>query len=122
MWSRVVEIMLGCWLALSPFIFRHPAGETQFWINDFSCALLVIILAMLSWWPPTRYAHVAIAAVGVWLVVFAYLHFGEPPPPALQNNVLVGMLLAMFGIIPNRSSLPPSEWQESGLLEKGGNF
>lgn len=27
MWARVVEVMLGCWLAVSPFVFRHSADE-----------------------------------------------------------------------------------------------
>src|SRR5207247_2056429 len=52
MWARVVEVMLGCWLAVSPFVFRHPAEERAWWANDLICALLVVALALLSVWPP----------------------------------------------------------------------
>ena len=112
MWSRVVEIMLGCWLAVSPFVFRHAADETQFWINDFSCATAVMTLAMLSCWKPTRHAHVGIVLVGIWMIVFAYQNFPEPAPPALQNSALIGFLLIMFGVIPNDAAFPPVGWQE----------
>ena len=110
MWSRVVEIMLGCWLAISPFVFRHAPEETAFWVNDFATSAAIIGLALVSWYRPLRHAHVGIVAVGIWLILFAYLHFGEPAPPALQNNALVGLLLVMFAVIPNRASEPPDSW------------
>jgi hypothetical protein len=110
MWSRVVEVMLGCWLAVSPFVFGYSADETAFWINDFACASTVIVLALVSFWQPLRHAHVLIAGVGVWMIVFAYLHFGGAIPPGLQSGALVGFLLIMFAVIPNEASLPPGSW------------
>lgn len=112
MWSRVVEVMLGCWLAVSPFVFRHGGDDTAFWVNDLSCASAVILLALVSWWHPLRHAHVLIAGVGLWMIAFGYLHFGGPIPPAVQNNVLMGLLLVMFGVIPNRASEPPASWRK----------
>lgn len=48
MWARVVEVMIGCWLAMSPFIFRHPADQEALWANDLPCAFGVVALALLS--------------------------------------------------------------------------
>lgn len=110
MWSRDVEIMIGCWLAMSPFIFGHPSAETAWWINDFACALAVVTLAGSSYWKPLRYAHLGQLAVGTWLIGFAYFHgFGAEggTPAALQNTVSVGLLLSMFGLIPNNAADPP---------------
>jgi MFS family permease len=112
MWPRIVEVMLGCWLALSPFIFRHVAEQRALWFNDLFCAAAVVVIALLSDWPPCRRAHLAIIGVGLWLVGFGYLGSPHPTPPALQNSVLVGALLLMFAIIPSEASLPPRSWRD----------
>jgi hypothetical protein len=100
MWARVVEVMLGLWLAASPFIFRHAAGQTAFWVNDFACAFAIIALALLSFWQRLAYAHLAIGLVALWLIAFGYLT-PYPAPPASQNHILLGLVLLMFAIIPN---------------------
>jgi uncharacterized membrane protein YbaN (DUF454 family) len=104
--------MLGCWLALSPFIFRHTADQETFWINDLLSALIVMVLALLSFWYPLRHAHLAICLVALWLIGFGYFASPHPSPPALQNDILLGLLLLMLGIIPNEASLPPRPWRE----------
>jgi hypothetical protein len=111
MWGRVIELILGCWLALSPFIFRHPGDETVLWFSDLFSALAVIVLALVSFWPPLRYAHVAIVVVALWLIGFGFWASGYPAPPALQNDIMVGLLLLMFAIIPNEANLPPRAWR-----------
>ena len=111
MWPRVVEVMLGCWLALSPFIFRHAAGQRGLWFNDMFCGAAVMAIALLSCWPPCRRAHLAIMGVSLWLVGFGYFGAPHPAPPALQNDILVGMLLLMFAIIPSEANLPPHSWR-----------
>ncbi|MEX0820138.1 MAG: SPW repeat protein [Pirellulaceae bacterium] len=116
MWSRVVEIMLGCWLAVSPFIFGHAADAPMLWWMDWICALAVISFGMLSYWQPLRHIHVATALVA--LVMIGYGRFASPGDdvtPALQNHILVGLLLLMFAIVPNHASRPP-RWWHSGAV------
>jgi hypothetical protein len=110
MWARVIEIMLACWLAVSPFIFRHAASERRLWWTDLGCALAVSILSLLSFWPPLRHANLAIISVGLWLIGFGLLAAPYPTPPALQNDILVGLLLLMLAIVPNEANLPPRAW------------
>jgi hypothetical protein len=121
MWARVVEVTIGCWLAMSPFIFRHPADERALWANDLLCAFGVVALALLSFWRPLQYAHFAIIAVAFWLIGFGYLHRPHPAPPALQNDVLVGWVLVMFAIIPNDANLPPRPWRKPMADARSGD-
>ncbi|WP_437914095.1 hypothetical protein WME73_48865 [Sorangium sp. So ce302] len=112
MWARVVEVMLACWLAVSPFIFRH-GGRTELWVSDLGCAAIVMTLALASFWRPMRYAHGGIAVVAIWLVAFGYFRCGSPPPAAAQNDILTGLLLLMFAIVPNDASQPPTPWRRA---------
>ena len=110
MWSRVVEVMLGAWLVISPFIFSHSPSDRAWWINDLATGTAVIVFGVLSFWEPTRRAHVGTIFAGAWLIGFAYLHgFGEAPA-ASQNHLTIGLMLMMFAIIPNESSQPPKSW------------
>src|SRR5918999_1339915 len=83
MWARIVEVMLGCWLALSPFIFNHPTEKSAWWINDLTSGIALVTLALFSFWRPMRHAHLAIVLLGLWLISFAYLAAPYPTPPAL---------------------------------------
>lgn len=116
MWGRVIEIMLGLWLAISPFIFGHYPGNAALWRNDLICAAVVIVLAILSFWSwPVggflRYAHLGILSVGVWLALFGYVASAHPAAPGYQNDILLGLTLLLVAIIPNQASLPPPSWQ-----------
>ncbi len=112
MWARVTEVMLGCWLAMSPFIFRHGPGDRVFWVNDLLSATAIIVFAVVSFWSPLRLAHVANFAVGLWSIVFGLWASPYPAPPALQNDIVIGILLMMFAILPNHASLPPRPWRD----------
>ena len=104
--------MLGCWLAVSPFIFRHGAEDRVLWFNDLFSAMIVIVFALVSFWPPLRFAHLANLVVALWLIAFGFWVSSYPPPLALQNDIVVGLLLLMFAIIPNEATQPPRPWRD----------
>ena len=118
MWARTAEIMFGLWLAISPFVFGHMPEPAAWWINDFACALAVITLGVLSFWHPTRHAHLLLIAVGFWMLGFAYYQRfwvateSQHAPAALQNLAATGFLLLMFAILPNDATRPPSSWEQ----------
>ncbi len=112
MWSRVVEVMLGVWLLMSPFIFGHESGQLARWLTDYLSATLLITFALLSYWPRLRHAHLCSVLVGLWLCFFGWWWEGYPTPPALQNDLVTGLCVLMFAILPNDASLPPRRWRE----------
>lgn len=112
MWPRVVELMLGLWLAASPFIFRHPGDQVMLWVNDLGGALAVVTFSLASFWKPAQWAHWLTGLVALWLVGFAYFGFDRPGPAGAQNEITVGLLLLMMFFLPNEANLPPEEWRE----------
>jgi hypothetical protein len=115
MWARTSEVMLGLWLAASPFIFGHPAHEPRLWWNDFGMAFLIVTLSLLSFWSRASHAHLLNLFVGLWLVGIGYFGSGRPPTPAGQNELIVGLVLLMLALIPSEATLPPWEWREKGV-------
>jgi peptidoglycan/LPS O-acetylase OafA/YrhL len=113
-----VEIVLGGWLVISPFLFRHPEDERAFWWTDLGAGVLVTLFALLSWRRRLRRAHLLSIAVALWLVAFGFLASPHPPPPALQNDIVVGLLLLTFAIVPSEASRPPAAWRD--FPEGGG--
>lgn len=110
MWARVVEFMLSCWLAASPFIFHVSDSARALWRNDFLAAICVGGASLLSYWRPTRHAHLFTAVVAIWLIGYGRFGAEGSPGPGMQNEIVVGLLLLMFALVPNHASLPPRRW------------
>jgi len=108
MWGRVVEIMTAVWLAVSPFVFRVQSDPTILWADQI-IALSICVLSGLSYWRPTRHAHLLILLIAVGLIAWGRLS-GTPPPFIHQNHIVAGLFLLMIAIIPNHASDPPPVW------------
>lgn len=120
LWVHFAAMMLGLWLALSPFAFGVFAGE-QFpdavvavtaergllppetrnllaaW-NDLIVGLLVVVFATFSLSRRGGWAQWANAVLGVWLL-FAPIVFWTPSAAIYANDTLVGALLVAFAIL-----------------------
>lgn len=118
MWARIVECMLGCWFLVSPFVFGHSSRQTALWINDLAAGATLIVLSLASYGKLTAWAHWLLIPLGAWLVVFGRVLHPMPLQPAAQNQVVVGLLLLMFAIIPNEASLPPHAWRSASSTDE----
>jgi hypothetical protein len=111
MWPRVVELMLGVWLVLSPWIFRGTASIEAFAPVDIGVGGAVIVLSLLSFWRRTEWAHLVTAGLAAWMGLVAYFAWPRPGPPGAQNELTLAMLLVMFAIMPNEANTPPRPWR-----------
>jgi hypothetical protein len=119
MWPRLCELLLAAWLAASPFVLGHWPADRTLWLNDLVCAGLIAACALLSLNARWRYAHLGELLVALWLLGFGYAARPEPLP-ALQNDILVALVLAMFAVIPTQSNDPPESWR--GFSDDSGSF
>jgi len=113
MWARNLELAFGLWLALSPFVFGHPGEAALLWTNDLACAAVIVVLALASYARRWRRVHLGQLVVAAWLIGFGWVSAHETATPASQNHILVGLLLAMFAIVPSRASEPPLPWRDA---------
>src|SRR5690554_759482 len=111
MWARVVEVMLGCWLIISPFIFRLPSDATFLWVTDFVCGTLIIVIALTAIRPKIEKVHFLNLLVAAYLIIISYASGETPPSAPYQNYMTVALLLVILAVIPTRGILPPRTWQ-----------
>lgn len=112
MWARIVEFILAIWIVNSYCVFFCPSPNEFFWANSLLCGSLVAIFALFSCIRRFERLHLCSLVVALWLVLVGFFASSDfPPPYALQNYVIVGLLLGMFAIVPSRSQKPPRAWE-----------
>ena len=114
MWPRVVELMLACWLAVSPFVFRGTGSAAEYVVSSATAAALIVAASLASFWRPLRRASLATLLCGIGVAAHGYLSAPRPGPPAAQNEIVVGLLLILFAIIPTEANRPPQPWRREG--------
>ncbi len=112
MWARVVEFMLACWLAISPFIFAYPDDATFFWTTDFVTSAAIVFFALVSFYGPLKKMHLCNLLAAFYLIVLGFIFKESPLQHALQNYVVVGITLLMLAIVPTDASQQPKPWRD----------
>ena len=112
MWPRVVEVMLGCWMLATPFVFRDTPAVDEYAANAVASAALLIVASLLSFWRRMRLAHLGTLLVALWLAGHGYFAAARPGPPAAQNEIVVGLLLLLFAILPGETNAVPLPWRQ----------
>jgi hypothetical protein len=110
MWARVIEFMLACWLAISPFVFEHPAHATILWANDLTCAILIATFSLACYHRRLKRAHLLNLPLALWLLSVGFMNVKSATTCAAQNHMVVALLLAILAIVPSRSAKPPQTW------------
>ena len=111
MWPRVVEVMLGAWLVISPFIFRGTPQVSDYTLNVVISGCVIIVSSLLAFWSRAGGARFVTLAASIWLMAHGYFSAVRPGPPAAQNEIMIGLLLVLFAILPNETNRPPAAWR-----------
>jgi hypothetical protein len=109
-WPRVVEVMLGLWLVLSPLIFRLGTGDRALIANHIFYGAAAVVASLIAIRVP--FMRAVIVAIGLWLVGYGYAAHGYFYTPGCQNLMIVGALLCALGIIPTDCLEPPRSWRD----------
>ncbi|HYG34455.1 MAG TPA: SPW repeat protein [Clostridia bacterium] len=103
--SNWMNVVLGVWLAVSPFILGFTRLESAMW-NNIIIGLLVLVLALMQG-SGGRAGSMLNVLLGLWLVVSPFaLDFAAPVP--LWNNIIVGLLIAIMAVIGRTERTAPA--------------
>jgi hypothetical protein len=114
MWPRAGEIVLGAWLAASPWLapdWFAPGQADSIKAASIVAGLAIASLAVASFMRPFHRAHLAsmVLACGVfgWSL---FVDVGRAP--AIQNLAAVVLLTLLLSVVPCPASRPPASWEE----------
>jgi hypothetical protein len=110
MWPRIVELMLGLWLVLSPLIFRLEPGDLALTVNHLVYGTATVVAALIA--IRVRFLRVVTIAIGLWLIGYGYVAGGYPPMPGYLNLIVIGVLICALGLIPTDCLVPTQSWRE----------
>jgi len=110
MWPRIVEVMLGLWLVLSPLIFRLGPGDGALIANHIVYGAITVVASLIALRVP--FLRVVTVAIGLWLIGYGYGAGGYPAAPGYQNLMIVGALICALGLIPTDCLKPTRSWRE----------
>ena len=100
MGPRLINAILGFWLFLSTFLWRHTWQQA---VNGWIVGMAVVTFSLLAL-AGYRSARYGTAVLGAWLILSALL-LPRVGMGTYWNNVGVGFLLVMFGLAPSMRSL-----------------
>lgn len=110
LWPRALQLVLGCWLLLSPLFFRHTGGSAL-GLVDRGAGMLIVAVVAISLLPSLDRLHLATLPVALVLIAWSWSSFPRPGPAGAQNQILVGLLLGMLSVLPADATSPPESWQ-----------
>lgn len=108
MWPRVVEVMLGVWLVITPLVFRGTEDVERYALNAVVSGSVIITASLMAFWRRTGWMRLVTLAASCWLAGHGYLSAVRPGPPAAQNEIMIGLILLLFAMLPNHVNREPS--------------
>jgi len=144
LWVHFTNMMLGAWVAASPFVFDlfdpQPFSEPvlrvtaeraladpalrSLWLawSDLASGAAIVLFSALSLSRRFAWAQWANATVGVWLL-FAPLLFWAPSAAVYTNDTLVGALVIAFAIlIPMMPGMSAESMMDEADLPPGWSY
>ncbi len=93
-----LNIILGIWLIISPFILGFAGNSPAQW-NNIVVGILVALVALsgLSW---------INALLGIWLIISPFALGFSMNSAALWNNVIIGVLVGLLALVAAGARTP----------------
>lgn len=96
-WQDPVNVVLGLWLAISPWVLGH-ADEAASTSNAVIVGALVAVLALFEFFKVAAWEEWTNFALGLWLVVSPWLLGFSVTVAAMSNAVIVGIAVAVMAL------------------------
>ena len=97
-WTRFILVFFALWLFFVPISFNYLSHSKTVMINDMAMGVIVLLFALFSFSPKSKFFPYCLAIVGIWLN-FAPLIFWAPMGIMYLNDTLVGSLIIAFSIL-----------------------
>lgn len=95
MWPRIINILLGLWLILSPIVL---GAEKTVANNHYVIGPVIVSFSFIAIWEATRVVRLYNLPLGAWLLLAPWV-LGYESTLAIVNDMLIGALVICFSLI-----------------------
>jgi hypothetical protein len=112
-WASWINVILGIWLIISPWIVGYAMHGTPMW-NNIVLGVLVLILGLVasssrfaapSWWN---------VVFGIWLIISPFLLRYARLEGAMVNDLVLGVVVGVLALIAGLEKSSPSRRRAVG--------
>lgn len=107
-WSRGSVVLVALWLLASPSVLARPQVWDALAVPIAGALAAVAVVVASARWPLAR-SLLLVVAFG--LILWGWARFPRPGPPPAQNAIVVGLVLGLLGVVPDRALEPPPAWR-----------
>jgi hypothetical protein len=94
-WKDAGNLVLGLWLAISPWLLSYANEATPAW-NAHAVGVIIAVAALAALAAFQEWEEWVNVALGAWLVVSPYLLGFASLTAAFWNQIVVGLLVAVL--------------------------
>ena len=91
-WRDVANLILGIWLAISPWALSYMADATPAW-NAYIVGIVIAVAAAAAIMAFHQWEEWTNVALAIWLIVSPFLLGYAAHATALWNQIVVGVLV-----------------------------
>ena len=94
-----LNLLAGAWLIISPFVLDFGLVHTPMW-NAVIVGIVVAVFAATRAYLPHRAVGLSWldVALGIWLIVSPFVLRYTSVPAAMNNALIVGVIICLFGL------------------------
>jgi hypothetical protein len=96
-WKDAANLVLGLWLAVSPWALSYAGDGIQAW-NAHAVGVIVAVAALAALLAFQKWEEWVNAAFGAWLIVSPFVLSYATHAAALWNQVIVGLLVGILAV------------------------
>lgn len=101
-WQDWVNLVLGAWLLIAPFLGVGVGSEAAVW-NSYISGLIVLAFAWAALARPQRWEEWINLAVGVWLVISPFVLNYTNLTGAMWSHIIIGLVIGTDAYLAMRS-------------------
>jgi SPW repeat len=94
-------VMAGLYCAISAWVIHFSGTRTDLLVNNLILGIAVALIGVgLSMAPERmRGMTVAMAAIGIWLIISPWVVTRHPDTGMIWNNVVIGAVICLLGLV-----------------------
>ena len=98
-WQDVINLILGVWLFITPFIFEMTSSTGLAARNGYAFGIIICGLSIWALVQPQLWEEWTNLVVGLWLLISPFVLGFTADTAAMWNHIVVGVVVCLDAVL-----------------------